>query len=146
MLQDPIRIRIRIPDPDPDPGQPNECGSMRIRILVNLQVYQKICSTYRYGRYRNRSKTNLRRHKGLFERQETRFICKFWSIFMLQDPDPDPHSQCGSGTAFPIRIRIQNSQMNADPEAQHWAEKYLVECAGGGPAGVAVAAEEEGGW
>jgi hypothetical protein len=34
-----------------------------------------------------------RRYKALFEKQETRFICKFWSISMLLDPDPDPHGQ-----------------------------------------------------
>jgi hypothetical protein len=26
----------------------------------------------------------------------------------------------GSGSAFPIRIRIQDSQMNKDPDPQHW--------------------------
>jgi hypothetical protein len=31
--------------------------------------------------------------------------------------------------------------MNVDPDQEHWPEKYLVECAGGGPAGVAVAGE-----
>jgi|688.fasta_scaffold311301_2 hypothetical protein len=29
--------------------------------------------------------------------------------------DPDPHSQYRSGSAFPIRIRIQDSQINVDP-------------------------------
>jgi hypothetical protein len=30
-----IRIRIRIPNTDPDSGEPNQCGSMRIRIHNN---------------------------------------------------------------------------------------------------------------
>ncbi len=35
----------------------------------------------------------------------------------------------GSGSAFPIRIRIQNSQMNADPDPQNWFQvivKYNI--------------------
>jgi hypothetical protein len=42
----------------------------------------------------NMSKTYLRRYKRVFEKHETRFICLFWSVSML--PDPDPHSQSGS--------------------------------------------------
>ncbi len=36
----------------------------------------------------SRSKTYLRRYKSLFERQETRFICKILSFSVLLDPDP----------------------------------------------------------
>jgi hypothetical protein len=28
----PFLIRIRIPNTDPDPGEPNQCGSLQIRI------------------------------------------------------------------------------------------------------------------
>ncbi len=42
------------------------------------------------------SAAQLRRHKSLLKRQVTKFICKCWSISMLQDLDPDLHSQYGS--------------------------------------------------
>jgi hypothetical protein len=44
--------------------------------------------------------------KRLFERQETMFICKIWSVSMLLDPDP--HAQYGSGSL--------TATMNADPD------------------------------
>ncbi len=52
------------------------------------------------------------RYKSLFERQKTRFICKFWSISMLPDPhsntDPYPRHQNECGSRW-IRIRIHNT-------------------------------------
>ncbi len=52
--------------------------------------------------------------QGLFESQRTRFICKFWSVFMLLDPDPDgiPNTNPGLGKPNDCRsawIRIHNT-------------------------------------
>jgi hypothetical protein len=67
----------------------------------------------------NRSNTYLQRYKNLFERQETRFICKFWSISLLlvrilkTDPDPGQVSQINAelgihtdrGTLWVIQVK-----------------------------------------
>ncbi len=55
-----------------------------------------------------------------FERQKTRFICKFWSISMLRDPYPDPHSQYGSGSGYRI-------QVDPDPDSQHCKILFLFQ-------------------
>ncbi len=47
-------------------------------------------------------------YKSLFERQETRFFL----VILVNVHAP--------GFAFPIRIQIQVSQNNADPDPQHW--------------------------
>ncbi len=53
-------------------------------------------------------KTYLRRYKCYFERLEFRliFFVQFSQVFFLAP---------GSGSAFPLRVRIQESQINADP-------------------------------
>jgi hypothetical protein len=40
--------------------------------------------------------------------------------------NPDPQSQYGSGSAFPIRIRIQDSQISADTDPQHWLKLLCI--------------------
>jgi len=78
--------------------------AMRIRILVRLQSHKKFivsvyCTWTILLKFGNRVKnifTKVHRYTSHFERQETRFICKFWSISML--PNPDLHSQYGSGS------------------------------------------------
>jgi hypothetical protein len=47
------------------------------------------------------------RYKNIFEKQETRFIGQFWSIFKLLDLDL--YSQYGPGTAKSMRIRIHKT-------------------------------------
>jgi hypothetical protein len=42
-------IRIRIPNTDPDPGQPNLCGSMRIRIRIHNTDEKSPFATERYA-------------------------------------------------------------------------------------------------
>jgi hypothetical protein len=60
------------------------------------------------------------RNRSLFERLEIGFICKFfWSISLLLVMDPDLYSQFGS------RMRIQESQINADPDPQQCFLAYL---------------------
>jgi hypothetical protein len=74
--------------------EPNQCGSMRIRILV--------------------TKTYLQRYTYL---QETMLFVYFWSISMFLDLDP--HSQYGSWsrTAEWMRIRIYNTALQGTPES-----------------------------
>jgi hypothetical protein len=54
-------------------------------------------------------KTYLRRYKSLFERQGNHVY--LYILVNFHAPE--------SGTAFPLRIRIQDSQMNVDPDPQH---------------------------
>jgi hypothetical protein len=49
--------------------------------------------------------------KAFLKGRKTGFICKFWSISMTP----------GSEFVFPIRIRIQDSQINADPDSHHFS-------------------------
>jgi hypothetical protein len=57
-----------------------------------------------------------------FERQETGFICYFWSISMLLDPELELHSEYGS------RDPDQDSLISADPDTQYGLEGYLFPC------------------
>jgi hypothetical protein len=41
-----IRIRIRIPNVDPDPGEPNQSGSMRIRINNTAKTFKQITAIH----------------------------------------------------------------------------------------------------
>jgi hypothetical protein len=56
-------------------------------------------------------KAYLQRYKNLFERQETRFICKFWSISHAPGPHFDTNPDSGVRTA---KLRIHE-----DPDPQH---------------------------
>jgi hypothetical protein len=84
-------------DPDTDPGQTFK--SQNVEFFTLNKIILKIG---------NRSKNIPTIVQRLSERQKTKFICKLLVIFHA------PGS--GSGSAFPIRIRIwiQNSQINAD--------------------------------
>ncbi len=61
----------------------------------------------------NRPRNIPTKVQSIFERQDTGFICKFWSASLLLDPDPDPHSlygsDSGSRTAKQMLIRIHNT-------------------------------------
>jgi hypothetical protein len=70
--------------------------SMRIRIQLKY-----VCH-----------KTYPRRYKSLFERQGNHVYLYILVSFHVPE----------SGYAFPLRIRIQDSQMNADPDPQHCCE------------------------
>ncbi len=82
------------PDPDPDPGSqinadPCESGSWSDFKVKNCWIFT--WNIY-WSRYLIGQKTYLRGYKSLLEKgQETKFICRLWSISMLLDPDP--HSQ-----------------------------------------------------
>ncbi len=104
-----IRIGFNA-DPDVDPN-PVFFISMRIRIRIWIQVAKQVQIRIRILVRLWRTtveflleniligqKTYLRRYKSFFESQKLRFICKFWSIFMVLDPDPDPHCQYRSGS------------------------------------------------
>jgi hypothetical protein len=71
-----IRIGFHA-DPDPDFDQTFE--SQKVELL-----HEK----YRYLKKVKGQKTYLRRYESFFEKQKTRFICKFLPISMLLDPDP----------------------------------------------------------
>jgi hypothetical protein len=85
----PMRIHAN-PDPDPDPD--HTLSSLKVDFLhESLYVIgHKIC---------------ICMYKYFFERLEIGFICKFWSISLLLDPDP--HSQCGSGTGSTTLLGTQ---------------------------------------
>ncbi len=89
--------------------EPNQCGTMRIRILVRIWSHKKL--NFLHFRYcilkiRFRSKTYLRRNKSPLQRQKIRFICKFFpfSCFWIRicipntDPDPGQPNACGYGS------------------------------------------------
>ncbi len=100
------------PDPDPDPesqtsadpdlnfSQPLPSQSWILTMKNVLYVSSVICQ-----------KTYLRSFESHFERLEIRFICQFWSVSLLLDPDS--HSQYGSGSVSRREnsrlIRIQNT-------------------------------------
>ncbi len=53
----------------------------------------------------------------------------------------------GSGSAFPIRIRIKESQINADPDPQHWVNpKYGGVCNKNGREEFVANVENEETW
>ncbi len=76
-------------------GEPNQCRSMRIRILVRPCCDKKLDFDMKNILYFSYYviKKYLRRNKSKFERPEIRIICKFWSISLLLDPYPHQHSQ-----------------------------------------------------
>jgi hypothetical protein len=76
---------------DPDPG--HSLKSQKVEFL-HENMFKVGNKSKSYGTY-----------MCLFERQETGFICQFWSISMLLE----------TGSAFPIRTQIQDSQMNPNP-------------------------------
>jgi hypothetical protein len=82
-------MRIQL---DPDPGQTFKSQKLNFYIKNIPKVG-------------NRYKTYIQRYKNLFERQNTRFVCKTWSISVLLDPDPYFHYGSGS----------KDSHMNVDP-------------------------------
>ncbi len=55
-----------------------------------------------------------------FERLEIRFICKFWSISLLLNPDP--HSQNGSGSR-----RAKSKWIHVDPDPQNCPEDFKTD-------------------
>jgi hypothetical protein len=79
---------------------------IRIRILVRLKSHTVEFLHKNILQVGIGQKTYIRRYKSPFERQKTRFICKFWSISMLLDQDPRQPNECGSRW---IRIRIHNT-------------------------------------
>jgi hypothetical protein len=89
-----ISIRIRIQGAKP----------MRIRFRLYSRKQMSFYMKKIYSKQVKGQKEYLRRCKSLYERQETRFICIFWSVSKL------------------LWIRILDSQMNADPDPQHWKE------------------------
>ncbi len=104
---DPDPVSYFIADPDPDPesyinqcGSVSGCGSRSGCVSrsgsgswsdLKLQQVVFFMNNVLIGQ-----KTDLQRYGSLFEKQETRFSCYYWSISMLLDPDP--HSQCRSGS------------------------------------------------
>ncbi len=60
---------------DPDPGQNFKLKKLNF-YMKNIQV----------------KNIPTKGKKPFFERQESRLICKLWSVSMFLDPDP--HSQC----------------------------------------------------
>jgi hypothetical protein len=82
-----MRIRIQFffypgADPDPDPGSqtsadPCESGSGSR-------------SEFLHEKFTVGNRSNI--YESIFEGQETRFICEFWSIFLLLNSDPNPRS------------------------------------------------------
>jgi hypothetical protein len=79
-------------NPDPDPGHTFKSQKVTF-YMKNIFKVVKRSKNIRY----------IRSYKSPFERQETRFICKFWSI----------SNAPGSGSAVPIRIRIHNTGYRA---------------------------------
>ncbi len=97
--------------------------TMRIRIQIHgakpwIFTWQNILWVGK----RLRKIPTIRRFKSLYERQEKRFTCKFWSISMLLNPDP--HSQ------LPIRIRTRKAKgkrIRAYQDPQHWLlHRYTI--------------------
>jgi hypothetical protein len=80
---------------------PNQCGSMRIRILVRLQSKIKLIFTWKiYVKQAVRSKiipTNIQKS---FRKAGNQIYLLILSISMLLDPHPDPYpgqpNECGS--------------------------------------------------
>jgi hypothetical protein len=64
--------------------------SIRIRILVRLLMFFRAKYTLSTGG--NSLKNIHTKYKSLFERQKSRFICKFGSVSMLLVSDSDSHS------------------------------------------------------
>ncbi len=92
---DPVSgTKLRIPA-DSDPGQ--TLTSQKVEFFHEKYVLK-------VGKRSKNIPTRLRRYKSLMERQETRFTCKILITF---------HAP-GSESAFPIRIRIRDSQINVD--------------------------------
>jgi hypothetical protein len=85
-------------DTDPDPGKPNQCGSRRAAPGQTFEPQKgKFYMKNILGNRSNNIPTKV-------QRQKSRFICQ---VFL--------DSGAGSESAVPIRIRIPDSQMNADP-------------------------------
>ncbi len=82
---------------DPDPGS-----------LTNADQNPDPCQTFKSEKFEilNFKFENI---AYLFERLKIRFVCNFLAPW--------------SGSAFPIRIRIQESQISADPDPQHFIFK-----------------------
>ncbi len=101
LIQTVLWIRIGF-NADTDPV----FNSMRIRIQEAWPMRIRIRILVRLLSQKNLKFENM---AYLFERLEIRFVCNFLAPW--------------SGSAFPIRIRIQESQINADPDPQHFIFK-----------------------
>jgi hypothetical protein len=100
---------------------PCRSGSgFRETILVRLLSHKKL----NFYMKNIGPKTYRRGHKMLSDRQKTSFICKFWSVFMLLDPDPDLHSQYGSGSRTAKSIR-------SHPDPQHCFKLMILQLSTG---------------
>jgi hypothetical protein len=89
--------------------EPNQCGFMRIRILVGFKVIKSRIFTRYILKAGNRLKSIPSKVQKPFQYAGNK-VCKI--LVNVLAP--------GSGSAFPLGVRIQDSQMNADPDPQHW--------------------------
>jgi hypothetical protein len=87
---------------------------MRIRILVRLYRHKKFNFYVTNIHVVIGHKTNL--YKSTFERLEIRFICLFWSMSLLLDPDPHSQYEYGYRKAKLMRIRIHNTAIYVHKE------------------------------
>jgi hypothetical protein len=116
---DPVFFVNADPDPEPDPGfWWQKIGKNYSRKQLVFFLYLKL-QFLSLGLHKGRP--SYRRSLHPFKENTSHFKTKIFFTFFLGLFGPP-----GSGSLFPMRIRIQPTKMIADPDPQHWMEASPV--------------------